>query len=268
MGVRRKLETASEARIGRISHMGRIGVLSLLVALIAGSGHAGAKADSPLVVRQASFTSSGRKVIVDVYRPTAAGRHTPILVLHGAGGMLFDGPEMSRVAAQLARAGFEAYQVHYFDRTHTWYARQAVLLKLFPTWRATVGDAVQWLHAQRPEAPKIGIFGYSLGAFAAIETARRDNSIGAVVEEAGGFWHGKPEGPTRQSLPPILVIHGTADQRVPNEKYTQPLLTYLRTHRVPFEKKFFPGEGHVFDPAAAAEVRADAVRFFQQHLPR
>ncbi|MBA3961289.1 MAG: dienelactone hydrolase family protein [Chthoniobacterales bacterium] len=267
MGVRRKLETASEPRIGRISHMSRIGVLSLLVALIAGSGHAGAKADSPFVVRQKSFTSSGRKVLVDVYRPTAAGRHTPILVLHGAGGMLFDGPEMSRVAAQLARAGFEAYQVHYFDRTHTWYARQAVLLKLFPTWRATVGDAVKWVHAQRPEAPKVGIFGYSLGAFAAIETARRDPSIGAIVEEAGGFWHGHPEGPTQQPLPPMLVIHGTADTRVPNEKYTQPLLEYLLAHDDPYEQRFYPGEGHELSTKAAAKVRKEAVEFFARHLP-
>ena len=189
-----------------------------------------------------------------------------MLVLHGAGGMLFDGPEMTRVAVRLATAGFEVYQVHYFDRTHTWFARQAVLLKLFPTWLATVHDAVDWVHTQRPEAPKIGIFGYSLGAFAAIETARRDPRIGAVVEEAGGFWHGHPEGPTRQPLPPMLVLHGTADTRVPNEKYTQPLLAYLRAHGDPFEKRFYPGEGHVFSPETAAKVREEAAAFFTRHL--
>ena len=117
-----------------------------------------------------------------------------------------------------------------------------------------------------PGARKVGSFGYSLGAFAAIETARRDPTIGAVVEEAGGFWHGHPEGPTRQTLPPILVLHGTADTRVPNEKYTQPLLDYLRAHDERYEKKFFPGEGHVFSAAASAEVREDAARFFQANL--
>jgi carboxymethylenebutenolidase len=179
---------------------------------------------------------------------------------------LFDGPEMSRVAGRLASAGFEAYQVHYFDRTHTWFARQAVLLKLFPTWLGTVGDAVNWVHTLRPDAPRIGIFGYSLGAFAAIETARRDPRIGAVVEEAGGFWNGHPEGPTRQPLPPMLVIHGTADTRVPYEKYTKPLINYLQAHHDPFEKKFYPGEGHDFSAAADAKVRAEAVKFFQRYL--
>ncbi len=213
------------------------------------------------------FESGGVKIAVDVYTPTAAGRRPPILVLHGAGGMLFDGPEMSRVAQELARAGYEVYQVHYFNRTHTWFARQAVLLKLFPTWLGTVQDAVKWVQARRPDAPKVGMFGYSLGAFASIETARRDASIGAVVEEAGGFWHGHPEGATRQPLPPMLVIHGTDDQRVSYEKYTRPLLAYLEEHNDPFTKRFFPGEGHQFSASAQAKVRAETVSFFEQHLP-
>ena len=242
--------------------------LGLLAALAGSSACATSRPDesAPVAVTQKSFLSGGKKIRVDVYTPRAGGPHTPILVLHGAGGMLFDGPEMTRVAEALARAGFESYQVHYFDRTHTWFARQTVLLKLFPTWRATVQDAVGWVRRQRPEAPKVGIFGYSLGAFAAIETARRDPRIGAVVAEAGGFWHGHPEGPTRQPLPPMLVIHGTADERVPNEKYTQPLLDYVRAHGDPFEKRFYPGEGHVFSSASAAQVRENAAEFFQRHL--
>ena len=179
--------------------------LGLLAALAGSSACATSRPheSSPFKVTQKSFQSGGEKILADVYTPHAVGPHAPVLALHGAGGMLFDGPEMTRVAERLASAGFEVYQVHYFDRTHTWFARQAVLLKLFPTWLATVRDAVDWVHAQKPEAPKIGIFGYSLGAFAAIETARRDPRIGAVVEEAGGFWHGHPEGPTRQPLPPM-----------------------------------------------------------------
>jgi dipeptidyl aminopeptidase/acylaminoacyl peptidase len=121
------------------------------------------------------------------------------------------------------------------------------------------------VHAQQP-GTRVGIFGYSLGAFAAIETARRDPRIGAVVEEAGGFWHGHPEGPTRQPLPPMLVIHGTDDQRVPYEKYTKPLIAHLRRHDDPFTKQFFPGEGHDFSAAANAKVRALTVQFFQRHL--
>lgn len=207
------------------------------------------------------------KILVDVYTPTSAGQHPPILVLHGAGGMLLDGPEMSRVARRLAIAGYETYQVHYFNRTHTWFARQAVLSKLFPTWLDTVHDAVEWVRSVHPEAQSVGMFGYSLGAFASIEEARRNPAIGAVVEQAGGFWHGHPEGPTRQPLPPILLIHGLDDQRVPFEKYARTLSAFLRAHRDPFETRFYPGEGHVFSESARAKVRDGAVTFFEQRLP-
>ncbi|MDQ3200085.1 MAG: dienelactone hydrolase family protein [Verrucomicrobiota bacterium] len=225
--------------------------------------------DQPFTVAEKEFTSHGVKILVDVYTP--AGRrtgaaHPPVLVLHGAGGMLFDGPEMSRVARELATAGFEAYQVHYFDRTHTWFARQAVLLQLFPTWRETVHDAVTWVQAERPDARKVGIFGYSLGAFAGIEEARRNPAIGAVVEQAGGFWNAHPEGATRQPLPPILLIHGLEDQRVPFAKYARPLLAFLRAHDDPFATHFYPGEGHNFSPSALHRVRAETVAFFQRHL--
>lgn len=225
--------------------------------------------DAAFTVARRHFLSGGKKILVDVYTPrilSGDAAAPPILVLHGAGGMLFDGPEMTRVAQRLAQAGFEAYQVHYFDRTHTWYALQPVLLKLFPTWLATVADAVAWVHTVRPETKKIGIFGYSLGAFAAIETARRDRSIGAVVAEAGGFWHGHPEGPTREPLPPMLIIHGTADRRVPGEKYTRPLIAYLQAHHDSFEKRFYPGEGHNFSAQADASVREEAVKFFARYL--
>jgi dienelactone hydrolase len=243
-------------------------VIFFLAGLPGGSNCLAVKNEKPaaFTVAQRSFASGGVKILADVFTPRSAGRHPPVLVLHGAGGMLFDGPEMSRVAARLATAGFEVYQVHYFDRTHTLFAREAVLLKLFPTWLRTVGDALAWVHSIRPDAPQIGIFGYSLGAFAAIEIARRENSIGAVVEQAGGFWHGHPEGPTRQPLPPMLIIHGTADTRVPLEKYAKPLIAYLRAHDDPFTQQFYPGEGHDFSAGANAKVREEAAKFFARHL--
>jgi dienelactone hydrolase len=265
---RRKPERFSLVR--RESRLVCGGLFFLFAVFLSGNAFAEKKSAERFaftILRQ-SFQSGGTKIPVDVYTPKSVRRPAPILVLHGAGGMLFDGPEMSRVARSLASAGFEAFQVHYFDRTHTLFARQAVLLKLFPTWLGTVHDAVAWLHAIRPDARKIGIFGYSLGAFAAIETARRDNSIGAVVEQAGGFWHGHPEGPTRQPLPSILIIHGTADRRVPGEKYTEPLIAYLLAHDDPFTTKFYPGEGHDFSATANANVREEAVKFFARHLGR
>ena len=245
-----------------------IACAGLGLCVLSGCATAEKPASREVSVRREQFRSGGETILVDVYtsRAPRSRRGVPVLVLHGAGGMLFDGPEMTRVAEDLARAGFEAYQVHYFDRTHTWFARQAVLLKLFPTWRATVHDAVEWVGAQRPDQPAVGIFGYSLGAFAAIEEARRNPQVGAVVEQAGGFWNAEPKGPTRHPLPPILLLHGLEDQRVPFAKYTKPLLAYLRAHQETFETHFFPGEGHQLSAASNAKVRQKTVDFFRRHL--
>lgn len=133
------------------------------------------------------FMSGGAEILVDVYTPLTKARRPPILLFHGAGGMLFDGPEIGRIARALAGAGFQAYQVHYFDRTNTWFARQAVLLKLFPTWLATVHDAVEWVRARRPDAPQVGLYGYSLGAFASLEEARRNRPLARSQNRRADF---------------------------------------------------------------------------------
>src|SRR5450432_4167111 len=104
------------------------GLIFCGIGLAGGSACATLPNEKPIAcsVTQRSFESGGVKILVDVYSPNeSASVRRPILVLHGAGGMLFDGPEMARVAGELAAAGFEAYQVHYFDRTHTWFAREA-----------------------------------------------------------------------------------------------------------------------------------------------
>ncbi len=245
-----------------------LGLALSALGLLAAGGCATAREAGPatFTVAREPFTSGGEEIAVDVYTPKASGPHRPVVVLHGAGGMLFDGPEMTRMARALADAGFEAYQVHYFNRTHTFFARQAVLLKLFSTWQGTIHDAIEWVRARRPEAGPVGMYGYSLGAFASVEEARRNPHLGAVVEQAGGFWHAHPEGPTRLPLPPMLLVHGLDDQRVPFAKYAEPLLAYLRKHDQKFEKSFYPGEGHQFGAAANAKVRAEAVEFFARHL--
>ncbi|MGI8890407.1 MAG: hypothetical protein ACR2G0_06435, partial [Chthoniobacterales bacterium] len=64
-----------------------------LVSLWAWSGCAGTRVASPdFTVSQRQFSSGGARILVDVYTPVANGVHPPVLVLHGAGGMLFDGP--------------------------------------------------------------------------------------------------------------------------------------------------------------------------------
>lgn len=223
---------------------------------------------TPRDVRPATmyFGSFGQRIRIDRY-PPAGGRdkHRNILVLHGAGGMLFDGPRMRRVARALSVRGYTAFLPHYFDETGTIFARTPAMMKNFERWCQTVRDAVDWVaqqHAAGRSASKVGVYGYSLGAFLAVAASSDNPKVGAVVEQAGGIWNNQSSRIGR--LPRVLIIHGRADERVPFAKYCVPLQRALTKRGTPFEKRIFSSEGHVFSPAAAAAAAEEGARFFDR----
>lgn len=202
----------------------------------------------------------------EVFRPRTGNGGPAILVLHGAGGTLFDGPEMRRVARHLAAAGNTAYVVHYFERTGSIFAVDATMQKNFATWLETVRESVAAIQATRGDQAKVGIYGYSLGGFLALAAGSDNPRVGAVVEHAGGVWNNEFSRIGR--MPPVLMIHGEEDARVPVAKYARPLIPVLRRRAARLETRFFPGEGHVFTQAGMTEVRADAARWFRQSLAK
>jgi dienelactone hydrolase len=226
-----------------------------------------ARADATRVAAPQSkreFTSAGRRIEVDRYAASPQrDKHGNILVLHGAGGALFDGARMRRVARALSENGYTVFVLHYFNRTGTVYARDPAMMKNFDTWNGTVRDAISWVAEQRqPGAPtsKIGVYGYSLGGFLSLAAASDNPKVGAVVEQSGGIWNNQFN--RIGNLPPVLIVHGEQDGRVPFQKYCVPLQHVLTKRGTPFKKRIFPTEGHVFSPGAAAEAANDAVHFF------
>lgn len=218
------------------------------------------------IVSKISTQSGGHRICIDKYATTQRGKLPAILVLHGAGGTLLDGPEMRRVAHQLAEAGNTVYLVHYFNRTGTLVALDAGMQKNFPAWLATVRDSIQFAQRDSTNPSPVGIYGYSLGGFLALAAASDNPAVGAVVEHAGGIWNGEAE--RIRHMPPVLVVHGEGDRRVPFQKYAKPLVTVLRERGAAPKVRFFPGEGHVFTAVAMSNVRDAAVEFFRQHLGR
>jgi dienelactone hydrolase len=211
---------------------------------------------------KASFESSGEKIAVEIYAPETGANGAGVLVLHGAGGMLLDGPAIHRFARALAQNGFEAFVIHYFDRTGSVFARDASIQKNFDTWRATVNDAVNFV-AARPEVKKIGCFGYSLGAYMSLAQSAHDARVGAVAELAGAI--DKKHAGIVKHLPPILILHGDQDQRVPVENAFR-LEKILQRLGVRHEKKIYPGEGHVLSSASQADAASRAVHFLKEIL--
>ena len=86
-----------------------------------------------------SFESHGKTIRVDVFEPVSFATYGDALVLHGAGGVLFDGPEMHRMARQLASSGVRAYVIHYFDGSGVAFTtHDAVLRAHHDEWLAVV----------------------------------------------------------------------------------------------------------------------------------
>jgi len=208
-------------------------------------------------------TSAG-PVPAELFQPQGESKRPAILVLHGAGGTILDGPEMRRVARYLAAEGNAAYVLHYFNRTGTTVALDGTMTKHFPAWRETVRESVVAIQQLRGNSEPIGIYGYSLGGFLAISSASENPRVGAVVAHAGGVWNGREDRIGR--MPPVLIVHGERDARVPFSRYAVPLQRLLATRGRKPETLFFANEGHRFTPAAMAETRAAAVKFFRRHL--
>ncbi len=227
---------------------------------------AGARASESIATSKTVFQLGGSAIHAEVFEPVNHRARAAILVLHGAGGSLLDGPEMRRVARSLAADGNAVYVLHYFDRTGTIFALDGTMQKNFETWLTIVREAIVAVQERRHDSSPIGIYGYSLGGFLTLAAASDNPRVGAIVEQAGGVWNGKME--RIGKMPPVLMIHGRADARVPFAKYAQPLIPILRRRAAALETHFFADEGHVFTQPAMVQVRADAARFFRRHLGR
>lgn len=219
-----------------------------------------------LIVARLSTQSGGHRIRIDKYTISGIARRPAVLVLHGAGGTLLDGPEMRRVAHDLAQAGHPVYLVHYFNRTGTIFGLDSGMQENFAVWLATVRNCIKFAQQDSADPLPVGIYGYSLGGFLALSAASGNPAVGAVVEHAGGAWNGKLELFTR--MPPVMIVHGEKDRRVPFQKYAQPLVRVLRQRGAIYKTHFFPEEGHVFTSVAMSRVRQDAVEFFRHYLER
>lgn len=172
---------------------------------------------------------------------------------------------MSEPAAMLASHGFAVYVLHYFDRTGTTgIADKQTAVRNFPLWGKTVWDAIS--HAeQQPEVDRerIGLLGFSLGAYLALSVAAVDARIRAVVD----FFGGMPKEMTFfiRRLCPTLILHGESDPTVPVSEAYQ-LQKLLEKKSVPYEMQIYPGAGHSFNGEVWDDARRRTLAFLQRHL--
>jgi dienelactone hydrolase len=209
----------------------------------------------------ATFTSNGKPIRIDHYPPNHAGSSPAMILIHGSGGPLHG---LDPFASQAAMFGLHVFVLHYFERTgHNWVAPSQIESH-FLDWLDTVKDAVSFVASQPGvDAERIGLLGFSLGAFLSLALATQDSRIAAVAELFGGL----PEPFTKNAgnLPPVLILHGAQDSTVPIDRAYE-LERILQQHKISYQIKIYPDQGHVFRGLAQLDAMGRVTQFFRNYL--
>lgn len=211
------------------------------------------------------IVSGGHRLTVERFDPPGVGRHPAVIVLHGFDGTSRHGYLYRRAGHLLARNGYCAYLVHYFDGTRGAPPSRIIDPQEFALWMQNVTDVINYVEAQPNVDPqRIGVVGFSLGAFVALSVTSDDPRVRVLVEFAGGM-------PARyarrvKSMPPTMIIHGDADTVIPLTEAFK-LEKLLISKNTPYQMAIYPGQGHIFDSAGKKDLTWRIRDFLLDHLP-
>jgi carboxymethylenebutenolidase len=250
--------------ITRRSALGGLAVLGLPI-----SAHGASPEDL-------NVDAGGGPVDLTRYAADGAGKRSAVLLLHGSRGVELKPRAYERHAIALATGGIDAYLVRYFTvadwsaldgKINTPEAMDIYRTDRFPGWVERIKQVVTGV-LERPECSgHVGLLGFSLGAYVAVDAAAHDDRVTAVGVMYGGMPNAQVAEVTH--LPPILIIYGDADSPTVVEKGEE-LLSIARRVRAQAELVSYPDRQHGFDFADSDPMTADAiervVRFFQARL--
>lgn len=181
-----------------------------------------------------------------------------VVFAHGSGSSRFS-PRNRRVAERLREAGLATLLMDLLTETEE---REQDLRFEIPLLADRVSLAAEWLRSSPgTDSLKIGCFGASTGAAAALVAAARDSdNVYAVVSRGG-----RPdlaEGELENVESPTLLIVGGEDHAVLDlNRRAQ------RRLRCPSRLAVIPGATHLFEePGALEEVTRLAQEWFLSHL--
>lgn len=181
-----------------------------------------------------------------------------VLFAHGSGSSRFS-PRNNFVAGELRRAGLGTLLIDLLTRTEDQdYERRFDI----PLLTGRVVAVLQWL-ATRPEtrALRLGLFGASTGAAAALQAAALSAVVKAVVSRGG-----RPDLAGRKALtevrcPTLLIVGGNDDVVIELNQQAYALLA------CPKQLQIVPGATHLFEePGTLEQVATLAADWFRHHL--
>jgi dienelactone hydrolase len=257
-------------------------VLLLFGALAASRGHAQtpavrmSPADSPFPEFSGAQWnkiegSGGRTFLTAVLRPEGTGPFPVVVMLHG--GLGLSKPFLS-LAQDFSRAGFVVV-------AGCWRAGTPLCAEATSQadWAADppahsgkeLIAMARTLPNTRPD--HIGLFGMSIGGYAALVAASTGADVQAVVADAPAHAPASDPRPPKTLdvlsglTAPLLLMHGTADKLVPVEQ-SREYEQAARSLGKPLVVGYFDGVGHIasVQPESQADARQRAIAFFREHL--
>ena len=207
---------------------------------------------------------NGRSVRMESY---CSNVDAPILstvfLLHGIGGMAGDGSLMRSFAVDLARAGYEAFVVRYFDSTGDWLVTRGVALERAGEWRDVLRAVIKDHSSKFPDRAH-AVLGYSLGGFLAVALAGEPTPVEAMVVLNAGVLP-EHEGWDLSTLPPTHILHGSKDFVV--EPVRSEVLARLAEEvGVTVSRVVLDGEGHALSAKGKMRASREMIEFFSNHL--
>ena len=242
-----------------------------------GTSHPHTSKAGPETVSEQTWRCAGKgePILLEAFVPEiGAGARPGVILLHGRDGP--NSPVGDRTHRDLARSiatrGFVAVLPHYFDRTAGRaegndpgeLGRFGWEIEQFGIWIETVGEVLEDVASRSVIDPmRLGCLGFSLGAYLALTVGMTGGRVRAVVEWSGGV--PTPFAPSARRLPPTLVLHGDSDDVVAVSE-AHALIKLLRYHRIAHDMRIYPGAGHGFTGADAADALERTVAFLEDSL--
>ncbi len=246
-----------------------VAAYAVLVALSIAGGAAWGQ-----VPRQLSASGARPLVSGILLHPEGRGAHPAVILLPGAGGWRAGYLDFGKA---LTEAGFVTLTLDYYVETGGAAIGSQDKLAKWPSWQTTVRAAVELVRRlPTVDGETVGLLGFSRGAFLAVSVAGSISSVKAVVVLYGGGGGGTATIEKEvQHLPPLLILHGQADNIVPVRFARELYDACQRAGRI-VELHLYPGIGHAFTLSTFSTYSKDAtndatdraVRFFRRWLTR
>jgi carboxymethylenebutenolidase len=215
-------------------------------------------------MHQLTAPETGSALYGRVYQPEMPGTHPGVILLHGVYGIH---PDQHAYARMLGEHCYVTLLLDYYG------GLGRIPKPDWTTLKTVIHNAIEYLQSLPGVDPdRIGLVGFSQGAFLAVSTAGTAPAVKAVVAYYGGAPSDLDD--YLQALPPILLLHGEKDASVPLGR-ARTLYERLAENGLAVEMHVYPGVRHNFnhagpyyDAVADADAKRRTLGFLKEYLQK